>query len=175
MIRSLWHSIQIRYWSWQFAKSCRCNVSGLQVYGRCIVDAPGRIDVGSNVFVRSRGYNPVEITVSRGAYLKIGDNCFINQGVRIACSMEIQIGNGCLIGDECVILDNDYHAMPGTGIKAAPIIIMNNVWLATRVIVLRGITIGENSIVGAGSVVTKSIPANAFAAGQPARIIRSLV
>jgi maltose O-acetyltransferase len=78
-----------------------------------------------------------------------------------------------LIGDECVLLDDDYHARQGSERKVAPIRLEDRVWLGTRVIVLRGVTIGEGSVVGAGSVVTRSLPPHSFAAGSPARLIRS--
>jgi acetyltransferase-like isoleucine patch superfamily enzyme len=133
------------------------------------------MQVGNNLLVRSRKHNQVDIFVASTATLAIGDHVFINQGVRISCSQEIRIGNGCQIADECVLIDNDYHNFPGQEIKSGPIIIENGVWLATRVIVLRGVTIGEGSVIGAGSVVTRSIPPQTFAAGAPARPIRKLV
>ncbi|MEI6212126.1 MAG: DapH/DapD/GlmU-related protein [bacterium] len=72
-------------------------------------------------------------------------------------------------------MDNDYHSVedrrqPGV---SAPIILGCNVWLGVRVIVLKGVTIGDNAVIGAGSVVTHDIPANSLAAGVPARVIRS--
>lgn len=75
---------------------------------------------------------------------------------------------------KCVLLDNDFHADAGQLVKRAPIVLENGVWLATRVIVLRGVSIGEGSRIGAGSVVTHSIPPHTFAAGVPARVIHSL-
>jgi maltose O-acetyltransferase len=72
-----------------------------------------------------------------------------------------------------VILDNDYHGVANSSAKAAPVRIEPDVWLGTRV-VLRSVTIGRGSLVGADEVVTRSIPPNSFAAGVPAQIIRSL-
>ena len=174
-MRKIWRSGIIYYWSWIFSRSCQHVGTGLQILNKCQLSVSGKMEVGNNFYVRSHKYNPVEISVSSGACLKIGDDTFLNQGVRIACSKEIYIGNNCLIGDECVILDTDYHAAPNGIVKTAPVIIEDNVWLATRVIVIRGVTIGHGSIIGAGSVITKSIPPNTFAAGQPVRIIKSLV
>ena len=104
----------------------------------------------------------------------MGSNVFLNQGVRIACTTEVTIGDNVLIGDETVILDNDYHGVAGSPAKASPVCIEPDVWLGTRVIVLRGVTIGQGSVVGAGSVVTRSIPPSVFAAGVPARVIKTL-
>jgi maltose O-acetyltransferase len=116
----------------------------------------------------------VEISVAANADLRIGDGVFINQGVRIACTQGIRIGNGCQIGDESVILDTDFHEAGSAPTKCGPVVLEDKVWMATRVIVLRGVTIGEGSVIGAGSVVTRSVPPYSFAAGVPARVIRPL-
>jgi maltose O-acetyltransferase len=84
-----------------------------------------------------------------------------------------------LIGDQVTILDCDFHEispitrMNGVG-PIEPVVIGDNVWLGSRVMVLKGVTIGENSVVAAMSVVTKSIPPNSIAVGNPARVIRSI-
>lgn len=173
-IRRIRRRIALSWWSWHFRQRCSRLGDGLQVLGPCLVYGGGTIEVGDNLVVRSRKFNQVEIFVASGARLQFGDSVFLNQGVRIACSKEIRIGNGCLIADESVILDNDYHGVHGGEAKIAPVCLEDNVWLATRVIVLRGVTIGRGSVVGAGSVVTHSIPPFSFAAGAPARVIKSL-
>lgn len=132
------------------------------------------MNVGNDLTIRSREHNQVEISVAPQAKLELGNNVFLNQGVRIACSVDISIGNNVLVGDEAVILDNDYHGVAGSPAKTAPVRIEEDVWLGTRVIVLRGVTIGRGSVVGAGSVVTKSIPPFVFAAGVPAQVLKSL-
>jgi len=144
------------------------------VLGPCVVHSAGDIRAGDGLTIRSRKHNMVEITCSSGAKLHFGNNVFLNQGVRIACTTEVTIGDNALIGDETVILDNDYHGVPGAQTKSAPVRIEPNVWLGTRVIVLRGVTIGEGSVVGAGSVVTRSLPPRSFAAGVPARVVKNL-
>lgn len=132
------------------------------------------MEIGDGLTVRSRKYNMVEISCAPGGRLRFGNNVFLNQGVRIACSREISIGDNALIGDETVILDNDYHGLANGPAKSAPVRIEADVWLGTRVIVLRGVTIGRGSVVGAGAVVTRSIPPFVFAAGVPAQVIKSL-
>jgi len=134
----------------------------------------GDASLGDRVTIRSRSHLPVEIYVAGGANLHIGSCVFINQGVRISCSQPITIGDGCIMGDETVILDNDFHPLTDGQPKIGPIIIETGVWLASRVIVLRGVTIGQGSVIGAGSEVTRSIPPNTFAAGAPARPLRAL-
>lgn len=142
--------------------------------GPCEINSEGTIEVGDGLTIRSRKHNMVEISCARQGRLTLGKNVFLNQGVRIACSQEISIGDNALIGDETVILDNDYHGVANSPAKAAAVTIESDVWLGTRVIVLRGVTIGRGSVVGAGAVVTRSIPPFSFAAGVPAKVIKSL-
>ena len=143
--------------------------------GPVYVHGGGKIHVGAEVKITSLHFNRVDIGVEADAKgVWIGDNTFINKGVRVGCTQEIRIGDRCQIGDECVIIDSDYHGVAGLPTKEQPIIIGSGVWLATRVIVLKGVTIGSNTIVGAGSIVTKSLPPDCFAAGVPAQVLRSL-
>jgi len=161
------------FWSWRFRRHCAKVGDNLQVTGRCVIYGDGVIDVGDGLFLRSGRPREVTLCVAQHAKLTLGNKVFINQGVRIVCTTEISIGDGCQIGDEVVILDDDFHPVDGAR-RQAHVRLEENVWLATRVIVLRGVTIGRGSIVGAGSVVTRSIPAFTFAAGAPAREIRKL-
>lgn len=162
------------WWKASFQKHCKTMGSELTVQGPTVVFGGGWIEAGNHLVIRATPHLPVEIYAAAAARLSLGRDVFINQGVRISCSNYIEIGDGCLIADECVLLDNDFHAAPGQPVKVAPVILEAGVWLATRVIVLRGVTIGKGSRIGAGSVVTRSIPAGCFAAGVPARVIRSL-
>ena len=83
------------------------------------------------------------------------------------------IGNHVLIGANCQIGDRDGHSNIYKS-SPKPIIIENDVWLGMNVTVLKGVTIGEHSIIGANSVVTKDIPANSIAAGNPCKVIRKI-
>ena len=111
------------------------------------------------------------------AEIVIGDYCLISPGVRISAAQSIRIGDNCMLAANVTISDSDWHGIynrirPFRCTK--PVVIENNVWLGERVIVNKGVTIGENSVIGAGAVVTKSIPANSVAAGNPARIIKTI-
>ena len=113
----------------------------------------------------------------RGGVITIGDYCLISPGVRISAAQSITIGDNVMLAANVYVSDSDWHGIynrirPFRCNK--PVVIENNVWLGERVIVNKGVTIGENSVIGAGSVVTKDIPANVIAAGNPARIIKNI-
>lgn len=104
--------------------------------------------------------------------MTLGGGCFLNQGVRIACTRRVVIGEGCLLGDEALIYDSDFHGIDDRSVASAPVILERGVWVGARAIVLKGVTIGAGSVVGAGAVVTRSLPERSLAVGNPARIVR---
>ena len=146
----------------------------MRITGNIVVSGGGDITCGNDLLIRSEKFIPVKIHVAANAKLSMGSKVFLNNRVHISCSEKIEIGTHVDIADECLIIDNDFHGMGDNLHKKAPIIIEDDVWLATRVIVLKGVTIGKGSVIGAGSVVTKSIPPNSFAAGVPAKVIRPI-
>lgn len=107
----------------------------------------------------------------------IGSNVLLN-GPWIGCDLAITIGDNCLISD-CFIVDTDYHnlepdlrhAPPGSKVSA-PIVIERNVWIGARATVMKGVCIGANSVVGLGSIVRKSVPANVVVIGNPQQIVK---
>lgn len=107
-----------------------------------------------------------------GARLIIGDNCGFS-GTSIWCFVSITIGNNVRVGANVVIMDGDAHQDDPRAGKNAPIVIEDNVWIGAGVMVLKGVTIGRNSLIGAGSIVVKDIPANCVAAGNPCKVIRT--
>lgn len=131
-------------------------------------------------FVSRNGYNMIGInrpciitTLSPTAKLTIGDNCGFS-GTVIGCFDEIIIGNDVKCGANTLITDSDWHQEDNRSGKNKPIILHDNVWLGEGVKVLKGVTIGKNSLIGAGSVVVSSIPANVIAAGNPCKVIRTI-
>ena len=103
----------------------------------------------------------------------IGDNCGFS-GTVIGCFDTIEIGNNVKCGANTLITDSDWHLDDPRAEVPKTVKICDNVWLGEGSKVLKGVTIGENSVIGAGSVVTKSIPANVIAAGNPCKVIKQL-
>ncbi|HHE74419.1 MAG TPA: acyltransferase, partial [Desulfobacteraceae bacterium] len=97
-------------------------------------------------------------------------------GVRIGSAERINIGDNCMIASNSYIADSDWHDIYNrtTMGKTAPVDIADNVWVGEGAIVCKGVSIGENSIVGAGSVVVNDIPPGCISAGNPARIVKRL-
>lgn len=110
-------------------------------------------------------------THATNAQISIGNGCGFS-GTTVAAAMSVKIGNHVLCGANTVINDFDWH-MDRFPSEPKLIIIEDNVWLGVNVVVMKGVTIGKNTIIGANSIVTKSIPANVIAAGNPCRVIKS--
>lgn len=115
-------------------------------------------------------YYPVGLFVGSSAKILFG-NIFLNQGVGISCAEQITIENETIISDMTKITDTDWHGIDGKPTKVEPIYIGKHVWIGFRSTILKGVTIGDYSIIGAGSVVTRSVPSNTIFAGNPARKI----
>lgn len=171
----------------------------LQVYGYLYLckHPSARITIGNNfTFLSGEAFNPFSCNIRGGIYiqeggiLEIGDNSGISAS-SLCIKNRISIGNNVGIGANCILLDSDAHNLDyrvrnsciinekGQSIDSItaiskPIIIEDDVLVGTRCIIMKGVTIGARSVIGAGSVVTKSLPADCVAAGNPAQVIRFL-
>ena len=111
-----------------------------------------------------------------GRYISIGKNVFINHACSFLDMGGITIGDNVLIGPN-VSLVSENHPIDPTQRKSLigkPIVIKNNAWIGASATILPGITVGENSIVAAGSIVTKDVPDNTMVAGNPAKYMKSI-
>jgi acetyltransferase-like isoleucine patch superfamily enzyme len=111
-----------------------------------------------------------------GKNIKIGKNVFINACCRFQDQGGIEIGDGSLIGHNTTIatLNHDFNPAKRQNLTPSPVKIGKNVWIGSDCTILPGVEIGDGVIIGAGSVVTKSIPANTIAVGNPARVIKEI-
>ncbi|WP_228714226.1 sugar O-acetyltransferase [Prauserella endophytica] len=114
-----------------------------------------------------------------GYLIRLGSNSFLNYDAILLDCASITIGDDVSIGPRVQLL-TALHPVDEHGMRrqrwerAEPIVIGNNVWLGGGVIVCAGVTVGDNAVVGAGSVVTRDLPARVLAVGNPARVIRKL-
>lgn len=120
-----------------------------------------------------RLYNGGKIGVQNGAKLTLGKGGYASPGAWISCACAISIGDDVAIADHVIIRDWDGHAIVGGRPDKLPITIGNHVWIGMRAIILKGVTIGDGAVIGAGSVVTKDVPPNTVVAGNPAKIVKS--
>ncbi len=111
-----------------------------------------------------------------GKNIRVGKNVFINACCKFQDQGGIRIGDNCLIGHNVTLatLNHDFNPDNRTAIYPKPVRIGNNVWIGSDSTILPGITIGDGAIIGAGSVVTKDVPANTIVAGNPARKMKHL-
>ncbi|HMJ74651.1 MAG TPA: DapH/DapD/GlmU-related protein, partial [Iamia sp.] len=112
-----------------------------------------------------------------GLSIRVGRNVFINHGCTLNDIGGIDIGDDVMLGPNVSLLTSGHPLDPATrrsAITAAPIRLGRNVWVGAAAVVLQGVTIGDDSVVGAGSVVTRDVPAGVLVAGSPARQVRSL-
>jgi len=167
------------------AKLKMCGVKyGKKIRGnRVVLKNKGKIDIGDRVNLNSYPGGEAYITGLQchceESVISIGSDCNLN-GTMIHCRTSVSIGDFCLFGPGSRIVDNDSHRI-STDIEerrkppnAAPITIGDNVWVGMSSLILKGVTIGNNSIIAAHSVVTKPVPENVLVAGIPARVIKNI-
>ncbi len=160
--------------------NCGKNLTGNQ----CVIKNVGKIKLGNNVCLQSNpdgeSYRTGLITYTDSSSITIGNDCWLN-GTMIYARSEIVIGDNCMFGHGVIISDHDCHNISIDPVKrrcnevpSRPIIIGSNVWVGRQSIILKGVNIGDNSIIAAGSVVTKSVPSNQLFGGNPASFIKNL-
>ncbi|HZG92352.1 MAG TPA: acyltransferase [Pseudonocardia sp.] len=153
------------------ATSC---ASPPRIRGTVRITNGGRLHLGRALSVDGLPL-PTKIEVRPGGELRIGSGCFVNYGVDIVAGSTVVLGDGVLVGPLVSIVDDDMHQLePGRPRRVAPITIGDDVWLGRGVVVLPGTTIGDHSVIGAGSVVRGEVPARVVAGGVPARVLREL-
>lgn len=147
----------------------------ITVRGNPRIEAKGTINIGDNTKIWSH-MGVTQLYAGPRAELKIGKNTFVNTGTILSASYHIVIGNNVQIANQVILMDGDFHGVDDRDVMKSPreIIIEDDVWIATRAMILKGVRIGKGSTVAAGAVVTKNVPAYTLVGGVPAKIIRYL-
>jgi len=160
-----------------------------QVFRHLKSKEPGAVVFGDHVSV----YGGCSFSVGVKGRCSVGDFTLLN-GALVMAEERVEIGSHCLVSWNVGIADSDFHPLapaqriidaralapffkdrpPRPEIRTAPVIISDNVWIGMNAVILKGVTIGENSVVAAGAVVTKSVPPNVVVAGNPAVITKQL-
>lgn len=171
-------------------KLLRCSVGrSFKIDGKLWIWAQkkGCVRFGDNVRINSRFgsnlvgiTNPVVFQCLGNGIITIGNNCGLSSAV-LSSRSSITIGERTLIGGNARIFDHDFHSLDlqyrhstkGEQVKTRPVIIGDDVFIGTNAIILKGVTIGDRAIIGAGSVVSRNIPPDEIWAGNPAQLIKN--
>lgn len=149
----------------------------VRLRGKPAVYNAGTIRIGDRVQLVST-VATLELVADQGGVLEIGERSLVNFGCSLVAHERVTIGRRALIGPHCMIMDTGFHRIePDRRLETPepkPITIGENVWLGARVIVLPGVTIGDDSVIGIGSVVTHDIPPRSVAVGVPAKVVKQL-
>lgn len=151
--------------------------SEIELKGPVMIKNAGTIEIGNQVMLDANWHKPIYISLSSpSAKLTIEHNAGINYGTEISLMKEVFIGAYSLISIDCLIYDTDWHNLDGLDhdIPVEPTRIGRGVWLGARTVVLKGVTIGDNTVVAANSLVTRDLPDNVLAGGCPAKVIRPI-
>jgi maltose O-acetyltransferase len=176
---------KFRILKYQLLSDCATVLGKPNLFHPLLTKGKGKISFGKNVQI---GVTSSPNFYSHYCYLEarnkeseisIGDNVSINNSFSAVAFSKISIQKNVLIGINCSIIDNDGHHLESdkrndANPKTALVLIGENVFIGSNVVILKGVTIGKNSVIGNGAVVTKSIPENVVAVGNPARVIRNL-
>jgi acetyltransferase-like isoleucine patch superfamily enzyme len=167
-----------------FARLIRLKLrfrSRLQTDGPCFVCPGAKLEIGPRGSLRLGRWSWIghdsKIRVHEGE-VRIGAKSVLGQECTISAFQHISIGRECLIADRAMLIDFDHgvaeveRPIRQQGIYKRDVRLGHNIWIGYGACVLRGVTIGDNSIVGANAVVTRDVPANAVVGGAPARLIR---
>jgi len=177
---------RLRIWKYRWLSTCP-HVSGSPIALQPVLFlGPGRIVLGRNVEIGwptscgfRTGYCHFEASTENST-IQIGDGAQINNDAMVKSEgAGIRIGARALLGSQVCIYDSDFHDLDprrrrGGQPGKAPVELGENVFIGDRVLILKGVSIGADSVIGAGSVVVSSIPEGVVAAGNPARVVREL-
>lgn len=204
MIRKLYRALRYLFYrvsAWySWLVSCvKFSLNGVEFerdfigYGIPVVNvsAKGKMSIGNRFMFNSGKYynmvgrqQPCYFIVADHAHLNIGNNVGLSS-VAIVCHNYVEIGDNVKIGGNVVIYDTDFHSLDAryrnsypeqlVGVRTRPVIIQEGAFIGAHSTILKGVTIGRNAIIGAGSVVNTSVPDGQIWMGNPAKYIREAI
>lgn len=171
-LNGYWHKLKFRL----LMKDVKI-AGGFRVYGKLQIYGPGKVRIGRNCFILGKILRPVSmVTWRKEAQITVGNNVGLN-GTVINCYENIRIDDLCNIADAYIIDSSAHHIsadrrfLPVDTIPRAPVHVGRNVWISLNVAVLKGVTIGENCVVGAFTLLRKDVPPNKVVTGNPQEVI----
>lgn len=147
------------------------DVSTERIAGALVfrVEPGGRIEVGAGTWLRTE-CEPIYLAAFDGARLEIGDGSWLS-GCHLSAKAALTLGRGAWVGPGCRVFDADQHPLDADHPeRRAPVHLGDHVWITTDVTVLRGVRVGDHSVVGARSLVVRDVPAHSLAYGVPAEV-----
>jgi maltose O-acetyltransferase len=168
----------VSYYKVRYGKGVRFGRNFI-TNGKLVVKGQGRVVFGDDVNAWCHAEKNVLIAFSPQARIVIGNGCRLS-GAGIQANLLVTVGPRCML-NSTLILDTDFHQIdpvlrhdPAAPAPCAPVRLEENVWVAGQSAILKGVTIGENSVVAFRAVVVKDVPPNVVVAGNPARVVKGL-
>lgn len=178
---TVWQFIRILYIEPIFKSQCS-QVGRLVMEDLPYINGFGDIKLGDNVKISGKPDIVFSNKLCSNPTLIIGDNTFIGNATCFTIAQRVEIGSNCFLASDVSITDNDGHPLdymkrrnnlPPDSSK--PVLIGNDVWIGRKAMIMKGVTIGDRSIVGAGAIVTKNVLPDTVVGGNPAQVIKKLI
>lgn len=184
VLQKIWRHLELRLQLLPFLRSAHLKLRGASIGKGTLIPRlqftwPHQICLGSDCVLQPDIFFNYSHYWAPGPSMIIGDRVFIGRGCEFNIREKITVGDDCMIASNCTFVDTNHgrdpdHAMNKQPLTSAAITLGRNVWIGAQCVILKGVTIGDGAVVGAGSVVTRSIPAGETWGGVPARkIIKS--
>jgi acetyltransferase-like isoleucine patch superfamily enzyme len=181
-VKKLYLSLRNHWVDWRLRPRCTYLGPNANIMNPWYVVISGaNIRIGHSFTAIAEPHHRVEIGVwGRGfgeGQVTIGNACLMSPGSRISASDEVTLGDSVMLANGAYITDSDWHGLYDRidrDARVTPVRIGDNVWIGDHATVLKGVTIGDNSVVAAKSVVTRDVPANVVVAGNPAKVVKTL-
>jgi len=170
----MFDNIRDRYTTWLVKRkltSCGKNFRGRNP-GYIFLGKGSEVHIGDNVLIERK----VRISTGENARIYIGDDTYLGDGTNVLSVKEVNIGRGCAISWHVLFMDTSSHpfAIRGQELRTLiePIRVEDHVWIGCRAVILKGVTVGEGSVIANNAVVTRDVPPRTLVGGNPARVIK---